>query len=148
MSEKFYDRFVEAANNSRRTRFAALGYSLDSINVDDVIKRESWPYISCHKVTLFVWYIQEESWQFRWPMLTKLWMKWPVHTNITIKVLGSKASIWLSDKYKDILHVCRHYKWYMQFKLIWCCLKLISGPTIHPLHPPSSLVAEVCATFS
>lgn len=41
VSEKFYDRFVEAANNSRRTRFTALGYSLDSINVDDVIKRDS-----------------------------------------------------------------------------------------------------------
>lgn len=136
MSEKFYDRFVEAANNSRRTRFAALGYSLDSINVDDVIKRDSlaihivsqrksvcliYIYTLCHKGTLFVWCIQEESWQFQWPMLTKLWMKWPVHTNITTKVLGSKASIWLSDKYRDILHVCRHYKWYMQFKIIWCC---------------------------
>lgn len=54
---KSYNRFTEAVNNSRRTGFVALGYSLDLINVDDIIKRMR---LSCHSSNkeLCLFYIQ------------------------------------------------------------------------------------------
>lgn len=42
---KCYHRFIEAVNNSRRTCYVALKYSLNLINVDGVIKRMR---LSCH----------------------------------------------------------------------------------------------------
>lgn len=44
---KCYHRFIEAVNNSRRTCYVALGYSLDLINIDDVIKRMNLSF-NCH----------------------------------------------------------------------------------------------------